>query len=278
VPWVAQSGNTYNLCLLDTNALSEIIKHPKVEGRGFVERFAPNSFAPCFTVYNLIELRRKKFIFKAFVDFFSKYPCFLLKPYQMILNDEKKSCGNLSTVSPLMNAFSQLGPDSSYDFNNFVDKLFLGEKMNRLEQNWRNEESTTLQVWLSRKRNFSPKRSVPNAVDADSYVKEAGLQCLIASDPHWTRTQINNGRIPNINEFPSLKVMLYSQYYRLYDPDWVPKPQEVTDVMIMSAAPYMDVVITEAFQAEILKKVKNKVKGLDKVEFVTLKDIRYKKI
>ncbi len=274
--WTAQSGNTYNLCLLDTNALSEIIKRPNVEGRGFVERFSPNSFAPCFTAYNLIELRRKKSVFKGFVEFFSMYPCFLLKPHQMILNDEKKFNQSQSTVSPLMNAFSQLGSDSSYEITKFVEKLFSGLEMNRLEQNWRNEESTTLKAWLSNKSNFSPKRSVPNAVDADRYVKEAGLQSLIASDPHWAQTQINDGRVPNIDEFPSLKVMLYSQYYRLYDPNWIPKPQEVTDVMIISAAPYMDVVITEAFQAEILKKAKNKVKGLEKVELVTLKGIRYK--
>ena len=100
--WTADSGNTNKLCLLDTNALSEIIKHPKSEGRGFVERFGPSTFAPCFTVYNLIELRRKQSLFNSFVEFFAKYPCFLLKPQQMILADEKRSYTNLFKVSPLL--------------------------------------------------------------------------------------------------------------------------------------------------------------------------------
>lgn len=276
MPWVAQSGNIYNLCLLDTNALSEIVKYPEVEGRGFVERFAPSSFAPCFTVYNLIELRRNRSIFRDFIEFFSIYPCLILKPQPMLLDEEKKSFTIQSTFSPLMNAFSQLGDDSSYDLKIFVEKLFSGEKMNNLERNWRDEESAILSVWQSEKNNFTPKRSVPNAIDAERYVQEAGSQSLIASDLEWAQTTINSGQIPDINEFPSLKVMLYSKYYRLYDPNWVQKLQDVTDVLIISAAPYMDAVITEAFQAEILKKIRNKVKGLNKAEFVTLKGIRYK--
>jgi len=276
MPWTANSGNTYNLCLLDTNALSEIIKYPKVEGRGFVERFGPSSFVPCFSVYNLIELRRKQSLFDEFVAFFAKYPCILLKPQPMILNEEKRSHVNMSIVSLLMHAFSPLGHNSSYDLRLPIDKLFSREEFAKLEQNWSNEESATLLIWLAQKSNFKPKCSVPNAADADDYVMEAGIQSLLASDLQWAQTEINAGRIPNINNFPSLKVMLYSQYYRLHDPHWEPKSQEVADVLIMSAAPYMDVVVTEAFQAEILKKIRKKVVGLEKLQIATLKDIRFK--
>jgi len=276
MPWTAKSGNTYNLCLLDTNALSEIIKYPKVEGRGFVEKFGPSSFAPCFSVYNLIELRRNQSLFDAFVRFFVDYPCFLLKLQQMILDDEKRSLGNVSTISPLMQAFSPMGHNSSYNFRLFTDKLFLREEFSKLERNWRNEEAATLQGWLTQKSNFKPKRTVPNADDADDYVMEAGIQSLLASDIQWAQTEINAGRIPNINNFPSLKVILYSQYYRLHDPHWKPESQEVADVLIMSAAPYMDVVVTEAFQAEIFKKIRKKVVGLEKLQIATLKDIRFK--
>lgn len=274
--WTAKSGNTYKLCLLDTNVLSEIVKRPNIEGKGFIERFGPSAFAPCFSVYNLIELRRKQELFQAFVEFFANYPCFLLKPHQLILNEEKNLHKDLSILSPLMHAFSNAGPNSSYDFSNFANRLFSYGDIAEIERNWRNEESETLQVWTSRVSNFNQKRLVPNAKDADEYVKEAGLQSLIASDPEWSQAELNQGRIPDIDSFPSLKTILYSQYYRLYDPNWVPKPQDVTDILIMSAAPYVDVVITEAFQAEILKKIRKKVKGLEKVEIVRLKGIRPK--
>lgn len=276
MPWTAESGHTYGLCLLDTNALSETVKNPRVEGRGFVERFGPDSYAPCFTIYNLIELRRNESLFEAFVDFFAVYPCFLLKPHQLIRDEEKTAAGNLSAVSVLMHAFTPVGPDSSYDLRRFIDGLFSDREILKFERNWRREELETLQVWLSRKSNFESKRSVPNARDAAVYVEEAGLQSLIASMPRWAKTELEAERIPNIDDFPSIKVILYSQYYRLYDPHWKPLPQDVTDVLIVSAAPYVDVVVTEAFQAEILKKIRKRVKGLESLEITTLRGIRFK--
>ena len=39
MPWTAASGTTYRLCLLDTNAISEIVKYPKVEGDVFLKKF-----------------------------------------------------------------------------------------------------------------------------------------------------------------------------------------------------------------------------------------------
>ena len=80
MPWTSPSGNEYQLILLDTNALSEIIKHPLNEGRVFIEKCSPKDHAPCLTIYNLIELRRKSKLFKEYVEFFSLYPSFLLKP------------------------------------------------------------------------------------------------------------------------------------------------------------------------------------------------------
>jgi len=276
MPWIAESGNSYNLCLLDTNALSEIVKHPEDEGRGFKQNFSPSSNAPCFTVYNLFELRRKPDLFKAFVAFFRIYPCFLLKPHPMILDEERRTNGNTALVSPLMNAFSQEGVDLSYDFEYFMNRMFASSFFLELEHDWRDEETATLAVWMKRKENFNPKRPVPNASDADEYLEEAGMQSLIASDLEWARKEIGAGRVPNINHFPSLQVVLYSQYYRLYDPHWRPKPQDVTDLLIVSVTPYMDAVITEAFQAEILKKIRKKVLGLDNLQVATLRDIRFK--
>ncbi len=265
------TGNTYNLCLLDTNVISEIIKRPRVEGRGYFERFYKN-FITCFTVYSLIELRRNTALFKDFVNWFAM-PCCILKPVQILLEDEKESQGNLEKIVPVMDLFLPVG---SKTLEAFIDGFFSLKAIKKIESNWKKDENETLKVWLSRKKNFIPTKPSQNARDAERYVKEAGLQTLIQLFPKWAQELTENGRSPNIDYFPSLKVSLYSQYYRLYDPNWKPEPQEVTDVQIISASPYMEAVITEAFQAEILKKVKNKVNGLEEIEILTLRDIRYK--
>lgn len=274
MPWKAPSGNVYRLCLLDTNALSEIVKNPQKEGRGFVETFNPESYVPCFTVYNLIELRRKLEVYKAFLKFFSKYPAFLLKTLKQIGEEEFDAYESKVSISPLFNAFSPLGHNSTYMLEEFIGNFFSTPEIAELEKNWRLNDEETLRIWLENKRNFSPKKSATNAVDAERYVKEAGIQTLIQLSPKWVQRMLENGHVPNLEHFPSLKVMLYSQYYRIFEPTWEPRPQEVTDVMIMAVSPYVDAVVTERFQAEVFKKVKNKMPLINTLEVATLKDLR----
>lgn len=276
MPWTSSSGNKYRLCLLDTNALSEIIKNPLNEGRGFVEKCSPKDHVPCITIYNLIELRRKAELFQQYIKFFSHYPGFLLKPVEVLLKEEQKSIDNSNSVEALMHAFSPLGPDSSYNLNKFINQLFENPVIKAFENNWRKDENSILEIWIRNKTNFSPAKLVANAQDAERFVNEAGVQFLISQFPEWTKYELDAGRLPKISKFPSLQVSLYSVYYRLFDVNWKHQPQEVTDLRIIAAAPYVDVIITEKFQAEILRKIKGRVPEIKNLEIYKLKDICWK--
>ncbi|WP_162307188.1 hypothetical protein [Schaedlerella arabinosiphila] len=48
------------------------------------------------------------------------------------------------------------------------------------------------------------------------------------------------------------------------------------DVLISSIAPYVDVVITENFQADVYKKAKKFIPQIKELEIYRLKDIRMK--
>lgn len=274
MPWKAKSGNEYKLCLLDTNAISELLKYPDNEGKGFISKLPPNAYAPAFTIYNIIEVRRDDEVYDRFLKFFSIYPCFILKPHQLILEDELYAYNNKNEISVLFNAFNSLGDDSSYNIRYFFDELFSSKEMKHLESTWRDEEIDTIKSWLSNKDNFIPSNKSANLKDAERYIEEAGLQSLIRLKPVWVKSYIDKKEIININEIPSLKTMLYSIYYRLYDPAWKQEPGEVTDVKIMAAAPYVDVIITEKFQANIFNKINKKVKNLNNLIVYRLKDIR----
>jgi hypothetical protein len=274
MPWEAASGNIYKLCLLDTNALSEIVKNPTKEGRGFKKNFGPGSYAPCLTVYNLIELRRKEKIFEAFLDFFSKYPNFLLKSMKQIVEEEFISFNSRLPLSPLLNSFSPVGQNSSYMLKDFIDKFFINPEIGDLEKKWRSNEEEILSVWLENKRNFNPERLTANAVDAERYVKEAGIQTLIHYSPERVQNILKKEQFPNLSLFPSISVMLYSQYYRFFDPKRKFSSQDVTDIMIIAVAPYIDAIVTEKFQAEIFKKIKKRIPQLKNLEVATLSDLR----
>lgn len=275
MPWTSPSGNEYRLCLLDTNALSEILKYPLNERRGFVEKYGPKDHVPCLTVYSLIEIRRKLELFKQYIEFFSHYPSFLLKPIEILLKEEQQSIDGQNKVEALMHAFSPLGSDSSYNLKQSLDQFFQAPVIKSIEDDWRNDETSILEIWLKNKSNFSPSKAEANAQDAERFVNEAGLQFLIGKFPEWTKFELEAGRIPDISKFPSLEVSLYSVYYRLFDATWKQQPKEVTDIRIVATAPYVDVIITERFQAEIFRKIKDRIPSIKNLETSILKDIRW---
>lgn len=272
MPITLPNGSCYKLCLLDTNALSEIVKNPTIEGRGYVERFPPSEYVPCFTPYNLIELRRDTHVFARFVDFFRVYPSFLTNPFQFILDSEANVNGRTSVNEIVLYAFSSLG--DSHDFTALIDRLFSDPVINRLEDDWRTRDEGTLDKWMRNKSNFEPINSTPNSVDAKQFVETAAVDTLCHLHPDLAEKCIENNTLKILHSLPSLLIMLYSQYYRIFDDNWSPSDQEVTDVCISACSPYVDAVVTEKFQAEIYRKVSKQIPGME-LEIAKLRDIRY---
>lgn len=268
------NGSIYKLCLLDTNALSEIVKRPNNEGRGFIERFPPSEFVPCFTVYNLFELRRQSEVFRKFIKFFGVYPSFIAKPFQLILEAEIEAKGRARVNDILLLAFTPLGSDPSYRLVEFMDKLFKLPAIVKLEGQWRKNDQEVLNTWQTNKANFSPTKSVQNARDAKQFVHDACIDTLCQIHPDLVQACINANNVSLLMSFPSMQMMLYSQYYRIFDPTWNPNDQEVTDVCISACAPYVDAVVTEKFQAEIYKKVLKHIDDMS-TTIAKLRDIRH---
>lgn len=96
-------GNTmHRLCLLDTMALSEMVKQPKDLLRHFLEwAFGIESpVVPCFTAYTVLELRRCPRVFEAFIKLFDVLPCVLLKSFATLVEDEVTSYPDPSALNP----------------------------------------------------------------------------------------------------------------------------------------------------------------------------------
>ncbi len=260
--------------MLDTNAISEILKNKNFEVKHFIEKFPPSEYAPCFSFYNLIEVRRSKDVYQNFLSFFSIYPIFLLKTQSMIFNEEILKYNNNQDINILFNAFSPKGENDSYNLKLFIDTLFMNSELKNIETSWRDFEQETLDFWISSKMNFNPISNIPNSKDAEEYIEQAGLQTLIRLDMDWCKNKIENKEVPDIDKFSSVKIQLYSLYYRLYEPSWKPAPGEVTDLLIISVVPYVDVYITEKFQANIIQKIRKKVHNLEKVAIKKIRDLR----
>lgn len=276
MPWTSDSGRTYQLALFDTNALSAIGKHPEAEGAGFRRLLASGRVAPCITPYNLVELHRATELFADFLGLFGQVPIFLTKPWELLLDDEIRAQEARQALSPILQAFTPDGPDDSYDLPQLVRRVFADPEIQEVIRKGDYEVSATviLDAWKANAANFEPRNRVANARDADVFVQEAGIQTLISIRADWTASQIHKGSVPSIRDFPSLMVMLYSIYWRIWDPAWRGEAADVMDVRIAALAPYADLFFTETYQAEVLSKARKRVPGLERLRVHRLKDLR----
>jgi hypothetical protein len=272
--WTAQSGKTYQLVLLDTNALSDIVKNKKKEGLRFVTEFDAGGYAPCITIYTLFEIRKNEEAYKSFLKFFSVYPVFFLKPQLEILKDEIAAYNTDKNVSALFNAFTTYGKNQSHDLRYFIDVHFSKPENIELEKNWKEDERRGMEFWLKMRKNFKSTSHDANKKDAKRYVNEVLFEYLRQEFPAFVQQEPSKKKIQASNKFPSLQAMIYSQYYRIFDRKRKFNRSDVTDVRIMAASPYVDVIITENYQAEVFKKFKAEVHLLKELRVVRVGDLR----
>lgn len=120
--------NTYKLILLDTNALREIVTNTNLSGKGFLQNFftGESSYAPCFSIYNVIELMPYKDIYEKFLEYFSIIPCLMTFPVKSIFQAEV-DCYMKGMPFEITNqvtyAFTPLSTEQGYNCKCFFDNL-----------------------------------------------------------------------------------------------------------------------------------------------------------
>lgn len=260
------NGSQYNLILLDTNALSEISKNIRDSQSGFINRFPSNKYAPCFSTYSLFELRKADKAYQAFVEFFSTYPCLILQPYKHIIIEEIKSYKTNSKPEIILNAFVSNGENETYDLQLWLDHMWGNKSLvNEINKN-SNEYSIVAGGWQKQRKN--------SALTYSKSFEEGCLRNFLFSiDPIW----VKNNSTFDVYEFAGTRMMLFSQFMRVHKSKKLLGGNDVNDVMISAVIPYIDAIITERSQAEVIKQAKSKIPQLKNVEISTLSEIRRSK-
>ncbi len=264
------NGTKYNLCCLDTNILSNIVNHPEDYLYGFMTKFPPSTHIPCFTPFSLYELRPRKEIYNKFLDFFSDYPCVLLKHPDQLFLEELEHYPNSRLVDPISLGFSPFDPPTKGNLQKLVDLAFSLPKVVEQERNWPIQKKQKLREIYQLKSNFQRKKYTSD--NAKAFVKKA-IQKQVKKLPTWNP----NLGSPNINAFPSYKMELYTVFHRFYIHEHrKPEEGDVFDIMISSVTPYIDILLVENFQADIVDQVKRKDAFIKHARVFRLKDIKTK--
>ena len=265
----------YRLCLLDTNVLSEIIRNKNNERSSFITNFSiSNGIIPCFSIWSVIELRKAPDIYKDFIKFFSIVPCCLLKPYIEILGEEYTSYQSGKKANPVLNIFTLLD-SGERRLEKIISTLFKKREIRKAEKSWnRSWKKEILDSILELKPNFSPNKKFFNSQDAKIFIKTGIPQYIAKNNYDFYQCLLTNENELNINRFPAIKMLFYTVFYRFYAEKRDPEIQDIFDLMISCILPYLDLSITEKFQAEITGKIKRIDPFLNHIEEYSLKNLK----
>lgn len=265
----------YKLYLLDTCIISKILENNNSERNKFLGIMLNKypQFYPCVTIWSIFELRSKLKLYNKFIDLFSLIPIFILKTPDHILQDEYDNYPFYKQVDPVLFAFSFVKPKEE-SLKNVLTKLFSLPEIIKAEKDWKYKlKQESLNSILSLKNNFLSSNKYFNTSDAIKFFNEAFLQYITSQNPEWVKSKMEKDESIDCEAFPSVKAALFTVFFRFYVADREPKTQDIFDIMIYNAVPYLDIIISENFQADILRKLKKIDKQFSHLEIMTIKDL-----
>lgn len=270
---ITYADKEFYLNLLDTNAISEIVKNNRNERTVYFKRILENRTIPCISIWSILELRKSDYLYPKFVELFSAFPVNILKPYTDIIKEEVHNYPKNTSIDPILFTCNPLSKKRER-LSEVLEDLFNNHQIIDSENNWEiKRKQDVLDSILSLKGNFEPKNKNFNANDAKTFLK-VGIPQYIKAQFSGSHQKLNiSEELINIDLFPSVKMLFYTVFYRFYAEKRKPELQDIPDLMINFIAPYIDSIVVEKFQAEIYKKIKKKDNFIESFEVYTLKDL-----
>lgn len=270
------NGNRYRLVLLDTNALSEFAKQDDSLDYFLAWSSTEPVVVPCFSLFSVLEIRRKPDVYRRFKDLFRVLPCILMKSHEQLLEDEVRCYPDPSRIDPTLLGFSMLGGEGM-DIVRVLDTASAEESFQDRERHWNDSAHDIVEGIASLAANFPPDGATYSRDDVRRFVEMAGFSQVAMRQRAFVehRVEIEKQAV-TIDAFPSVKATAYAVWHKFYtdrNRNWV--RSDAFDIIISSATPYVDAVVTESHLAESLRKTKRLDDFIGDLVIHTLRDFRH---
>ena len=241
----------YKLVFLDTNALSELISNNNFSDN-LLKYLNGFNFEFCFSINSVLELKSgRKERYDSFFKMFSMNPCIVFKLYPDIIKYEAQKNKN-DKIDYHEIAYSICpGIIKEYNFEYIIN--FMEKKYKLYDETIDNNTPT-----LKKMNDLKEKGSKYTKFD-----KEYELEMVKDTLKKW-KMDINN---IDLNDYPAIRMINMSYYDRIVNgkKEKLGK-NDIHDIMISSVTPFVDIIITEAFQINIINKAKRIIPQIDKLE------------
>jgi len=269
-------GTPYYLCLLDTNAVSEMVKNQSREFPSFCNwAFGSKpTYIPSFSLFTVIELRRRPNVYAKFIELFSIFPCTILKGHEELIQDEISAYPNPSAINPVLLGFGglALSPDNRLD--RALDTFFASPNSRASEEKWLAGRAEIVEGITSLVQNYPPESGTYKPSEIRTFLEIVVFQQIALRSYSFAKSKLDKGEAVQIDAFPSLKMTLFTIFYKFYVDNRKPLLSDAFDLIICAPTPYVDAIITERHQAEVIRKIKMRDGFLNSVTVKTVRDLR----
>ncbi len=269
---ITLNGRNYKLILVDTNILSEVIKNRSEEFRKLLEWTTSEKAIVCFSLFTILEIRRVPEIHEQFLELFSKIPCIILKSHEQLLQDEVSVYPVFSKVNPVLVGFP--GVLAKANLREVLDKAFSEGQILSDEERWNLGRKEIVEGITELVKNFPPDKGKYTKRKIREFVQLAGFQQIALRQQEFAKSIVASGRAVEIDSFPSIKITTLVVFFKFYVDSRQPLVSDAFDIIIFSAVPYVDMIITENHFVAMMKKIKSQDKFVDHVEVFNINHLR----
>lgn len=261
-------NESYKIILIDTCIVSEMLKRKGNLSKNIFSKILDHRY-PCFSFDSIIELKRAPKVYEEFIDVFSFLPAFILKNSVLLIEEEILNYENTKVIDPVITILHR-NPKKA---ENFDVKAFLNSHLTKeyLEKN-QEEYKLALESMLDLKNGYPAKNGNYTLKEIEEFVELVTYKQLVIRDKSWCQDMLNKKKTIYAEKFSSIQIMCYLAFYKFYINNRKPKLSDVTDLLIATSYPYIDEVITEKNQSEMVRQIQRKHKFCNNLTTYTIKD------
>jgi hypothetical protein len=255
-------------------AISEVVKDEKALRSFYAWAHGDEpSYIATISPFTLIELRRQPWLFQKLVATFEALPLVLLKGYDETIDEEIErypdpTCIDISAL--IFTPFS--GPGEQLKN---LPLIHSNPTITAKEDEWNAEEQSIVDAMFELRENYPPAGANYTPQEIRTFVDIVAFQQLVERNREFVMSIHDQENAVSIAAFPAQKAMLYTVFYKFYaDKNRKPMRSDAMDIIISAGLPYVEAFITEAHQAEALRKLRRVDPFLDHLDVMTLRDLR----
>ncbi|WP_448700138.1 hypothetical protein ACFGVR_23480 [Mucilaginibacter sp. AW1-3] len=243
------NGKDYKLYYLDTCALSNMVKDRPGFGSKLLNLVLADGIM-AISSYSLWELKSHS-IYDEVISVITVLPCVLLKSEQLMFESEFEHFNNDQIIiSPIL--ASMLKTKNNIDIISLIEEHITNIKNIK----FKNSRSQTFQFISQEASNIYSREDLKVLSKLQFSVSMAAYMLASEYIPNVLRKYVDAEEEFPIDKFPSLLSISYMKHYKYLQSKRKGEESDIPDILMSALYPYVDVIITEGNQCELIKQIK----------------------